>query len=140
MMYSRNLFLMSILAAPILHHVKDPTDWPERVSQISHQFFRPLPKSIASQAQERRRFLSLGSWGLYEEALGSPLFSGRDEDTTELPTIAITDVVDTILSSVMMVKVTSTVCAKRGHKQARLSWISLLTQLGIGIPEDIILL
>src|SRR5258708_27108669 len=131
---------MSILTTPILHHIKDPTDWPEHISQISHQFFRPFPKSVASQAQERRDFLSFGSWGSYQEALRSPLFSVRDEDTTERPTITVTDVIDTILSSVMMVKVASTVCPRRGHKQARLSWISLLTQLGIGISEDIILL
>jgi len=134
------LFSMSVLATPILHRVKDPTDWPEHISQVSHQLFHPLPKSVASQAQDRRNFLSFGSWGSYQEALGSPLFAVTDEDTTERPTIAVTDVIDTILSCVVMVKVASTVCPRRGHKQARLSWISLLTQLGIGISDDIILL
>jgi hypothetical protein len=128
---------MPILAAHIPHDIKAHTDWPEQFSEISHQLFRPFPQSVSSNAHDCRRFLSLGSWESYEEALASSLFAVKDEDTQGRP---VADVIDSVLSCVMMVKVATSVCASRGHKQARLSWISLLTQLGIAISDDVILL
>ena len=131
---------MSIVVEPVLHVVKNQTEWPQQVSPIAHQFFHPLPHSVVSKANERREFLSLGCWELYEEALSSPLLAVKDDDTIEPPTIAVTDFLDSILSGVMMVKVASSVDTVRAYKQAQLSWISVLTQLGIGLAENAIIL
>ena len=131
---------MFIVAGPILHIVENQTDWPQQVSHIAHQLFRPLPDSVVSKANERQEFLSLGCWELYKEALSSPLLAVRDDDAIEPSTVAVTDVIDSILSGVMMVKVASSVDARRGYKQAQLSWISVVTQLGICLAEDVIIL
>jgi hypothetical protein len=74
---------------------------------------------------------------MFVEALESPLFTLEGEESTGNSQIMVSDVVDSVLSCVRMVKTASSF--GNGAEQARISWISVLTILGIAM-EDVFIM
>ena len=131
------LTLPEVLPEVLLHEFSADS-FPKHVAELLAQFSRPLPQRLASN--EVKVALSPGVQELYEEALQTPSLSlekgnvGIDSHTGR----PVTDVVDTVLSCVRMVRTATTF--SDGLQQARISWISLLSLLGFAISEDIFIL
>jgi hypothetical protein len=125
--------IMSIVLEVVRHDVTDECAWPQDVSDIFHHFSRPLPKLLASN--EFQLALPLRTREMLETALQSPALMLEDEESFFWEGRPVTDAVDTILSSVRMVKAASSF--GRGREQARLSWTTLIMMLGITISENV---
>jgi hypothetical protein len=118
----------------VVHHdITDEYPWPQDVSELFHRFSRPLPRLLASN--EFQKALPFRTREILETALQSPSLVLEDEEGDWGETRPVTDVVDTILSSVRMVRAASGF--GRGGEQARLSWTSMITTLGIAISESV---
>src|SRR5260221_4388885 len=122
-----------LMSVEVVHHsITDEYAWPQGVSDLFHRFSRPLPKLLASD--EFQTDLPLHARELLLTALESPALVLEDE---ERDARTVTDVIDTILSSVRVVRAASAFGIERGHEQARLSWTALITMLGIAISENV---
>ncbi len=121
------------MAAPevVIHDIKEPMICPQDVFEILSRLSQPLPMHLTSD--EVRQVISC-TQDMYEEALRSPFLS-LDNKNDDRPGRPVTDVLDTALSSVRMVKAASSFSNER--RQSRTSWISLLALLGIAISEDV---
>ena len=124
---------MSIALEVIRHDIKDEHAWPADVSDLFNQFSRPLPKLLASN--EFQNALPLRTREILEQVFNSSVLVLEDGKSDYGEARPVTDVVDTILSSVRMVRAAS--AFGRGQQQARLSWTSLITMLGIAISEKV---
>ena len=124
---------MSIVLEVVRHDITDDYAWPKDVSELFHRLSRPLPKLLASN--EFKNALPFRTREILETALHSPVLVLEDEESNCGETRPVTDVVDTVLSSVRMVRAAS--AFGRGQQQARLSWTSLITMLGIAISEKV---
>ena len=128
---------MSTLSEVLVHDFAADS-FPKCVTELLAQFSRPLPQRFASN--EVKVALSPGVREIYEEVLQTPsLFLEKDDISIDShPGRPVTDVVDTVLSCVRMVRTATTF--PDGLQQARISWISLLSLLAFAISEDIFIL
>ncbi len=83
--------------------------------------------------------LSPGAQEMLEEVMRSPVLL-KESDTNTQKERPVTEVVDTVLSCVRMVKAASSFSSSRHCQQARASWRSLIAALGIAILEDVLIL
>ena len=124
---------MSIALEVVRHDITDEYPWPQDVAELFRSYSRPLPKLLASN--EFQTVLPPRTREILETALQSPVVALEDEENEILEAILVTDVVDTILSSVRMVRAAS--AFGRGPEQARFSWTTLITTLGIAISDSV---
>ena len=122
---------MTIVLEVVRHDITDEYTWPQDVSELFRRLSRPLPKLLA--CNEFQAALPLHTRGMLETALQSLELEDETSDSGEARPV--TDVVDTILSSVRMVRAASRF--GNGQQQARLSWTSLITMIGMAIPDNI---
>jgi hypothetical protein len=126
---------MSVALQVVRHNFTDEYAWPQDVAELSCRFSRPLPKLLASN--EFQMVLPLRTREMLDMALQSPVVVLEDEKGEIEETRPVTDVIDTILSSVRMVRAASAFGSGTGHEQARLSWTTLITMLGIAISDSV---
>ena len=124
---------MFILLEVVRHDITDEYAWPQDVSELFRRLSQPLPKLLA--CNKFQTALPLRTREMLETALQSLDAMLEDEIRDYGEARSVTDVVDTILSSVRMVRTASAFGS--GQQQARLSWTSLITMLGIAIPDNI---
>ena len=124
---------MSIVLEVVRHDISDEYAWPKDVSELFHRFSRPLPKHLASN--ELQTILPPRTQEILETALQSSALVLEDEESDREEARPVSDVIDTILTSVRMVRAAS--AFGRGQEQARLSWTTLITMLGIAISENV---
>ena len=121
---------MTIVLEVVRHDNTDEYTWPQDVSELFRRLSRPLPKLLA--CNEFQTPLPLHTRGMLKTALQSLELDETNDFGEARP---VTDVVDTILSSVRMVRAASGFGS--GQQQARLSWTSLITMIGMAIPDNI---
>ena len=124
---------MSTTLEVVRHDITDEYLWPSDVFELFRQFSQPLPKLLASDAFQT--VLPLRTLEMLAEALKSPALVLEDRKGDREGARPVTDVVDTILSSVWKVRAAS--AFGRGEGQARSSWTSLITMLGITISKNV---
>ena len=118
----------------VRHDLSEEYLWPQHVANIFDQLSRPLPKYLASDVFQTA--LPSSTREMLQVALQSPTVALEDaQDAYNEDGRPVTDVVDSVLSSVRMVKAASSF--GRRQKQARLSWTSLIGLLGITMSEDV---
>ena len=129
-----------MLLAPnvVIHSIEDQELCTHNVFKLLVQLSRSLPKHLASD--EVRESLSPGAQDMLEEVIRSPVLVLEESDTNTQKERPVTEVVDTVLSCVRMVKAASSFSSSRHCQQARASWRSLITTLGIAILEDVLIL
>jgi len=129
-----------MLLAPnvVIHSIDDQELCTHNVFKFLAQLSRPLPKHIASD--EVREMLSPGAQEVLEEVIRSPVLVLEESDTNTQKERPVTEVTETVLSCVRMVKAASSFSSSRHCQQARASWRSLITALGIAILEDVLIL
>jgi len=116
----------------VRHNISDEYPWPQDVSDLFRRFSRPLPERLMSN--EFQNELPPRTREMLQEALHSPGLVLENENEKARP---VTDVIETVLSSVRIVRAAS--AFGRGEEQARFSWTSLITILGITISENVYL-
>src|SRR6202166_907553 len=124
------LLFMSIALEVVRHDVTDEYAWPLEVSELFRRFSGPLPKHLARN--DFQNLLPLRTREILSEALQSPVLVLEDEESETRP---VTDIIDTVLSSVRKVRAAS--AFRRGQEEARRSWISLITMLGFATSQNV---
>jgi len=125
--------IMSIVLEVVRHDITDEYAWPQDVSDIFHCFSQPLPRLLASN--EFQSVLPPRTREMLGIALRSSALILEDEECDFRQARPVIDVVDAILTSVRMVRAAS--AFGRGGEQARFSWTTLITMLGIAISESV---
>ena len=126
--------LMCAAVSVVRHDLGEEYPWPQHVADILHQLSRPLPKHLASDVFQTP--LPPATRTMLQIALQSPMVALEDpQDVYNENGRPVTDVVDSVLSSVRMVKAASSF--EMRQKQARLSWTSLIGFLGMTMSEDV---
>src|SRR6266568_3570547 len=90
----------------VLVHDFSTDRFPKHVAELLAQFSRPLPQRLASD--QVRVALSPGVRKMYEEALQTPCLSFDKGNIDDHPGRPVTDVIDTVLSCVRMVRTATT--------------------------------
>jgi hypothetical protein len=119
----------------VRHNITDEYSWPQDVAQLIQEWSRPLPKRLASD--DFKNILPPATRRTLEEVLQSPKLKLETNDINEGKAMPVTDVIDTMLSSVR--KVRAACSFGRGQQQARMSWTSIISALGMAISEDVFL-
>ena len=118
----------------VRHDISEQYPWPQRVADVFHQLSRPLPKHLASDVFQTS--LPPATRGMLQDALQSPVLALEDvQDVHNEDGRPVIDVVDSVLTSVRMVKKASSF--GRRQQQARISWTSLIAFLGMTVSEDV---
>ena len=118
----------------VRHDLSEEHLWPQCVADIFHQLSRPLPKDLASDGFQTA--LPPATRRMLQVALQSPMVVLEDaQDVYNKDGRSVTDVVDSVLSSVRMVQAAK-YFGKR-QQQVRLSWTSLIRLLGMTVSEDV---
>ena len=119
----------------VRHDLSEEYLWPRHVTDIFHQLSRPLPKDLASDVFQAP--LPPATRRILQEALQSPPWVALEDaqDVYNEGGRPVTDVVDSVLSSVRMVQAASSF--GRRQQQARVSWKSLIAFLGMTVSDDV---
>ena len=118
----------------VRHDLSEEYLWPRHVIDIFHQLSRPLPKDLASDVFQAP--LPPATRRILQEALQSHMVALEDaQDVYNEGGRPVTDVVDSVLSSVRMVQAASS--SGRRQQQARFSWKSLIGFLGMTVSDDL---
>lgn len=129
-----------MLPAPnvIFHDIEKQESIARNVTDILGQLSHPLPKLLT--ADDVRERLSPGALEMYDEVLRSPSLVLEESSIQSHIGRPVTDILDTVLSCVRMVKAASSFSPTRLFQQSKSSWVSLISVLGIAISEDVFIL
>lgn len=118
----------------VRHDISEQYLWPQHVADIFHQLSRPLPKHLASDVFQTP--LPPATRRILQDALQSPMVALEDvQDVYNEHGRPVTDVVDSLMTSVRMVQAASSF--GRQQQQARTSWKSLIAFFGMAMSEDV---
>ena len=119
----------------VRHDITDEYPWPQDVAELIQEWSRPLPKRLASD--DFKNIIPPATRRTLEQALRLPNLKLETNDTNDGPPMPVTDVIETVLSSVR--KVRAACSFGRGQEEARMSWTALILALGMAISEDVFL-